>query len=57
MVAAEERKMTSRRSVITQGKGKENKDKIVSESKSAGQVDYAEAEEIERKNREKQAHK
>jgi len=58
MVAAEERKIASRRSAITQGgKGKENKDKIVSESKSAGPVDYAEAEETERRNREKQAHK
>jgi hypothetical protein len=58
MVAAEERKIASRRAAIhSQGKGKENKDKIVSEPKSAGKVDYAEAEEIERRNRERQEEK
>jgi hypothetical protein len=59
MVAAEERKMAARKAVgqeehntpiHKQPKHKEAKDKMVHESKSAGKVDYKEAEETERKN-------
>ena len=68
MVAAEERKIESRKKAVreqeaadkannkhgnVQAKGKENKDRIVSESKSAGKVDYKEAEATEAKNQER----
>ncbi|KUJ24247.1 uncharacterized protein LY89DRAFT_745042 [Mollisia scopiformis] len=63
MVAAEERKMAARKtagqkeepSSNKQPKHKDAKDKIVHESKSAGKVDYKEAEETEKKNQEVQA--
>lgn len=72
MVAAEERKLEARKDAVKkqeeedhtksktptpQAKGKENKDKISAESKSAGKVDYKEAEEIERKNMQTQSEK
>jgi len=72
MVATEERKIESRKKAVreqeaadkannmygnVQAKGKENKDRIVSESKSAGKVDYKEAETIEAKNQERQREK
>jgi len=72
MVATEERKIESRKKAAreqeaadkannkhgnVQAKGKENKDRIVSESKSAGKVDYKEAEETEAKNQQRQREK
>ncbi|PBP20287.1 hypothetical protein BUE80_DR008993 [Diplocarpon rosae] len=67
MVEAEERKIAARKEAAghaardnpppKQAKGKENKDKISRESKSAGKVDYAEAEAKEKKNQERQAEK
>lgn len=65
MVAAEERKMEARKAAgqeeqhstptHKQPKHKEAKDRMVHESKSAGKVDYKEAEETERKNQEVQS--
>lgn len=64
MVAAEERKIAARKEAASheehltsnkQPKHKDVKDKISHESKSAGKVDYKEAEETEKKNQEVQA--
>jgi len=66
MVATEERKMAARKSAADkehktdsssnkQPKHKDAKDRMVHESKSAGKVDYKEAEETEKKNQETQA--
>jgi len=70
MVEAEERRMNERKAAANKShskdnkqhlvsdktaRGTENKNKIAAEMKSAGKVDYQEAEEKERKNMEKQA--
>lgn len=71
MVATEERKMAARKTAAheeheehstspsaasnKQPKHKDAKDKMVHESKSAGKVDYEEAEATEKKNQEVQA--
>ena len=54
---ADRAKAPSNKPGPTQAKGKENKDKIVRETKSAGKIDRKEAEAVEAKNQQRQSEK